>query len=469
MPVDYSNLWKLLIDKKMNKSQLKCAASISTNAVAKMGRNEAISLDTLEKICLVLNCGIEDVIQFTHLVDGSKSKAIAKSGTFALNKDEPFHRWYSYIEGYSSCLVTEELNKLVNQGCIINTIYDPFGGTGTTGLVACTKGIKPYYSESNPFMQQVIETKINISRKIGEKKSISELRNIANSISSIRIKHFNTWDGFEKYFYTKQLDSILSIKSHIHNNIEDTELKKILMLALSSIIVKSSKMIRRGDLRYATEKEYTNEDVIALFSTKLTEIIDDLEKTSLSLPYDITLVSEDARDNNEKDLFDCVITSPPYLNGTNYIRNTKLELKLNDYIKTEKDLPIFHSKGIVAGINNVSKRMGTKPILSVAKPFVSELMKNAYDDRIPKMVAAYFYDMHDVIEKLSLSMRSGGYFIMDIGDSQFGGVHIPTHSILSDICEECSFNKTSEDILRKRRSKNGMILTQRIMRFRLEK
>ena len=91
MPVDYSNLWKLLIDKKMNKSQLKTAASISTNAVAKMGRNEAVSLDTLEKICFVLNCGIEDVIQFTRLVDDTSSKEIAKSGTFALNKVELIH------------------------------------------------------------------------------------------------------------------------------------------------------------------------------------------------------------------------------------------------------------------------------------------------------------------------------------------------------------------------------------------
>lgn len=469
MPVDYSNLWKLLIDKKMNKSQLKTAASISTNAVAKMGRNEAVSLDTLEKICFVLNCGIEDVVQFTHIVEKPNSKSIAKSGTFALNKEEPFHRWYSYIEGYSSCLVTEELNKLINQGNKINTIYDPFSGTGTTGLVACANGIKPYYSESNPFMQQVIETKINISRIISRNFSINELRNIIRELLSIKIKHFKSWDGFEKYFYPEQLDSILSIKSFIQNNIDAPELKQLFMLALSSIIVKSSKMVRRGDLRYATENEYTNEDVISLFSAKINEILDDIEKSPLSLPYDITLVSEDARNNNETDLFDCVITSPPYLNGTNYIRNTKLELKLNDYIATEIDLPSFHSKGIVAGINNVSKRMGEKPILSVAEPFVKELKNNAYDDRIPKMVAAYFYDMNDVIKKLSISMKSGSCFIMDIGDSQFGGVHIPTHSILSDICEEYGFNKYEEDIIRKRRSKNGMILSQRIMRFRLEK
>ena len=64
MAVDYSNLWKLLIDKKMNKSQLKEAAHISTNAVAKLGKNETVSLETLEKICIALECKIEDVVDF---------------------------------------------------------------------------------------------------------------------------------------------------------------------------------------------------------------------------------------------------------------------------------------------------------------------------------------------------------------------------------------------------------------------
>lgn len=64
MSVSYSRLWKLLIDKNMNKSQLRDAAGISTNAVAKLGRNEAVSLDTLEKVCCALDCNIEDVLEF---------------------------------------------------------------------------------------------------------------------------------------------------------------------------------------------------------------------------------------------------------------------------------------------------------------------------------------------------------------------------------------------------------------------
>ena len=51
------------------------------------------------------------------------------------------------------------------------------------------------------------------------------------------------------------------------------------------------------------------------------------------------------------------------------------------------------------------------------------------------MVAGYFYDIEQVIERLSRAMKNSGIFIMDIGDSQFAGVHIPAHELLIQICE----------------------------------
>lgn len=67
MAISYDKLWKILIDKKMNKTQLKETAGISTNAVAKLGRNESVSLDTLEKICKMLQCNIGDIVEFISM------------------------------------------------------------------------------------------------------------------------------------------------------------------------------------------------------------------------------------------------------------------------------------------------------------------------------------------------------------------------------------------------------------------
>ena len=66
MTVRYDKLWKLLIDKKMNRTELKNTAGVSFNVLAKMSRNEFVSLESLCKICTVLACDIGDVMEFTE-------------------------------------------------------------------------------------------------------------------------------------------------------------------------------------------------------------------------------------------------------------------------------------------------------------------------------------------------------------------------------------------------------------------
>lgn len=63
MARSYNKLWKLLIDKKMNKTQLRQSAKITTNAMSKMAKDEPVTLETLEKICGVLDCKIEDIVE----------------------------------------------------------------------------------------------------------------------------------------------------------------------------------------------------------------------------------------------------------------------------------------------------------------------------------------------------------------------------------------------------------------------
>lgn len=58
-----------MIDKKMNKTQLRIAAKISSNAMAKLGRDEPVSVEILEKICDVLQCNIGDIIELTDSGD----------------------------------------------------------------------------------------------------------------------------------------------------------------------------------------------------------------------------------------------------------------------------------------------------------------------------------------------------------------------------------------------------------------
>ncbi len=59
--VDYRKLWKLLIDKKMKKTELISAAGISTNVLAKLNKGEFISMESIQKICKALHCDVGDI------------------------------------------------------------------------------------------------------------------------------------------------------------------------------------------------------------------------------------------------------------------------------------------------------------------------------------------------------------------------------------------------------------------------
>ena len=62
MTYSYNRLWKLLIDKRMTKTEMRKQAGISTNILAKMGKGDKVSLDVLERICAYFDCNIGDVI-----------------------------------------------------------------------------------------------------------------------------------------------------------------------------------------------------------------------------------------------------------------------------------------------------------------------------------------------------------------------------------------------------------------------
>lgn len=66
MQVSYDKLWKLMIDKKINKTQLKDMTGITSNCMAKMGKNKPIHMAALVKICEVLDCEINDIVERTH-------------------------------------------------------------------------------------------------------------------------------------------------------------------------------------------------------------------------------------------------------------------------------------------------------------------------------------------------------------------------------------------------------------------
>lgn len=66
MAANYNKLWKILIDRKLKRKDLRDLAGISTTTVAKLGKDEYVSMECMDRICTALKCDIGDIMSFSR-------------------------------------------------------------------------------------------------------------------------------------------------------------------------------------------------------------------------------------------------------------------------------------------------------------------------------------------------------------------------------------------------------------------
>ena len=407
-----------------------------------------------------------------------------KDVTFVKSKDTPFQRWYPYIEGYS----TDFVKSLIKNFEIADTIiYEPFAGTGTTLFASDEMGMSTVFSEVNPLLQYLIQTKLAVqkSEKQQRKNLADNLFDISNFILQ-KIDNFEedkalketytTLFGDSKYFSDDTLSKILKLRSYIDIvKLEDELLADTLTIAVLSCLLPVSFLKKVGDVRFKTKKEIERElkTLDEVLPQKISDIAEDIVNFNYSLKNEHEFILSNAKNiNRVNDLeIGAIITSPPYLNGTNYFRNTKVELWFLRYLQYENDLRFFRDQALTSGINDVKKEYASIDELDISsksnilKSTLSELEIKAYDSRIPIMAKSYFEEMYQIFCDCKPHLTNNAKLLIDIGDSIFAGVHIKTDEILIELLTELGYKLIDNKILRKRRSKNKKILTQSLLVF----
>jgi hypothetical protein len=399
----------------------------------------------------------------------NKNSNLKRDVTFIDSKISSIQRWFPYLEGFSEDFVT---NCIEHLNIKPSYIYEPFSGSGTVPIYALKERINCHYDEVNPFMVSLTETKLLIL-STEEKRKEEILANLNEILFDYKSKINNSLPSDElsktyketfspsKYFNDSAYIEVLKSKTFL-NQQKDIE-HQLLNIAMCDALLPSSLLKRAGDIRYrksANEiKQITN--YIERTERNIKNIIEDIKNI---LEYESTFKSINYSLNSKKfkeqliNKIDFTFTSPPYLNGTNYIRNTKLELWFTGKLKSKKDLNFFRQEVVTAGINDVTTLKKEMII-----PFIEESLNDKslwYDRRIPKMIRDYFFDMKIVFENIYQYTVKGGYFCIDIGDSIYGGIHIPTDKVFIEMLKELKFNIVEVIILRKRKSKDGSPLEQ---------
>lgn len=397
--------------------------------------------------------------------------------TFRDSGEAPLHSWFPYLEGYSPKFVDRVRHEFLTDA---KRVLEPFAGTGTTPIVLAQSGVECGYAEVNPVMVFITQTKLDVLRLPKSQRNAlsNELKKlashlpdvIAKSIPDKKLRHsYGMSFGKSIFFDEPAFESILRIRS-LNDQIsaKDQLLGNCFAVAVLSSLIPSSRLKRAGDLRFRTPKElsFGIPHPLDVIRNRLIAQADDLAHVA-ELKSAVTFVTPTAGTLHEHLTceWDGAITSPPYLNGTNYIRNARLELWYLRCISEQSHMRILRNQVITSGINDVHAHTRWDPVTSGVGRVIRAIEQNNYDFRIAKMVGGYFQDMATVFLSLTKCVRPGGRLCVDIGDSIYNGVHVPTDDLLVEIAEEIGYFTVERVHLRKRKSKNGQDVRQQLLVF----
>ena len=398
--------------------------------------------------------------------------------TFRGGQKEPLHDWFPYLEGYSPRFVEQVIEEFAPDASVI---LDPFAGTGTTALTSAKLGRTALYCELNPLLQYLIDAKVaatTLDPKVRQRltRLMRDLgagfrASIAAAEPDVELQtaYRNTFLD-SQFFEPAVYDDILRARTVVDRlACYEPLAAKFLTVAILSSLVDCSRVIRRGDLRFRNQREESlgYHDLSAAVEPMIERIANDLERL-VQIPHPPVLVCEDARSlaGLPELRAEAVITSPPYPNGTNYFRNTKLELWFLRCLRTASDLAGFRLRTITAGINDVTVQKERVDTTDDIAAVVKQLEDSAYDARIPKMISCYFGDLKRVFGAIKRHLATDAKVIIDIGDSAYGGIRVPSHSLLASVLRSEGYTLEREIPLRKRTGRGRLPLVQSLLVFR---
>jgi len=274
----------------------------------------------------------------------------------------------------------------------------------------------------------------------------------------------------ERHFSSQVLTNLKRIKGGIDSFVprteEQTRIKKLLNVAFASILIDSSMLKRTPCLGYWRAKTVDDNAPFVLFNKKVLEMAEDLKLLQSEYGENLSVRSEVVCANSMtykyEDKYDLVITSPPYMNGLDYVMNYKIEMAWLGFITSHKEAKAIKddmvvcdnvSKGLVKEFSKsryYSNRWLDEIIESISRNIQTRQAYRRLD--MPFIVRKYFDDMNKVIDKVSKALNPEGRFILVVGDSLIADTYVPTDLILAKMGTEHGLDIESIELARNRRS-----------------
>ena len=399
-------------------------------------------------------------------------------GSFRDSLRAPIHRWFTYPAGYSHKFVEAKINEYgLTCG---STVADPFLGTGTTSVAAKMMGVNSVGIEAHSFVHWVAKTKMFFYHDLDElSQSVNEV--ILQARDSVDMADWSDiWPPLVyKCFTEDNLGQLATLRRAILDFDGKPHIRDFLRLALTStlriVTTAGAGWPYIAPSKYHSRK--TDKSAIVEFRTRCHLMMADIQQTqTLGIPYSLhDVLLGDARkfaSYAEGETIDLIVTSPPYLNNYDYADRTRLETYFWGIYESWADITReVRDHLIMAATTQVRMSAMNEvrecPRIREADPDIhgelSDIIGRLEEMRAVKsgkktydyVVAGYFEDMLQVLQGGFSVLKSGGHFVLVLGDSAPYGVHIPTEEIVGRLAVAVGFSSYEMEQLRTRGGKWG--------------
>lgn len=398
------------------------------------------------------------------------SKIKARSGTFTDNMKLPIHRWFRYSAGFSAEWVKSEIIKFETDTETKARVLDPFVGSGTTSLAACTLGNESYGFEGHPFIARVAQAKNlwHLDEQLFQDVCNKVLdRAIQNKSISTRYCESNLLSKCYDIEALSKLDRLRFAYEDLANN---DPIWELVWLNLTSILRACSK-VGTAQWQYVLPNKSKSKviDAYDAFIGKSLIMSQDMKYAKFSKWKDSAkIIDQDVRIKMSTEKCNLMITSPPYPNNYDYADATRLEMTFWGEIDSWGDLKTAVRPTIMRSCSQHSA--GDKVILDeileepLLMPIISELTKVTRELEVVRltkggrktyhtMIAAYFLDLAKIWVNSRGSMSSNSKVCFVIGDSAPYGVYVPAEKWLGELAIAAGFKSYKFEKLRDRNVK----------------
>jgi len=380
------------------------------------------------------------------------------------NNKAPIHRWFPFLVGFSHKLVRETINYFnMNNNFLL---FDPFMGSGTTGVVGKELGVNVIGNESNILIYKICKIKIG---NFVDPQNLLIFSNKLLKEATNKWREANLSDEnllLEKCYPLNNLKKMVTIREILKSDYDiPDKYKKYFFLALTMSLPKLSNVAI--NVPYVTWRcKRTPAETFSSFKKSLSLISEDIDN-SLDVKksnLNVKVYLHDSRKKNSRiknKSVDMIFTSPPYLNNLDYGETLKVFLYFWQISKNWDEITkkirhpslvscttYYHQRNFSS--KKVEKLLGDKflnrlpatadEIINKVEQIGKAKGKKGSTKSFDILTALYFKDMSKVLNEMSRILKKDALAFIVIGDSAPFGVHVPTDTLLGEMALESGFS-----------------------------